>query len=93
MVEILNNRNREIKEQEKQPACVYLNMNSSIISSERKDFIFNKLKSCGEESMITREIGRALLTKYSEDYSRYLKKKFNIELDEGELLIYDIEFK
>lgn len=87
MVEILNE-----KKQTQEPTVLYLNIDQSLISPGRKKFILKKLKSCGEDKLITGTIGKALITKYSDDYSKYLKTKTNKEVEDGEMLLYDVEF-
>ena len=68
---------------------IQLNLDLSRMSKDRITFIIRQFRKLGEDTKLTIPVYRELLTKFSEDYSKLLKKRIGKELENSELLAYD----
>ena len=69
--------------------AVQINLNASEVSKERLDFMIKQFRKLGEDTTLTLAQRDELQTLFSEMYSAQLKIEKGIELNPGELLVYD----
>jgi hypothetical protein len=92
VIEGLDKNDLEEQPDANEMVCV-LNIELSLISPERKDFIISQLAKFGVDTVVPPQVSRLLITKYSEMYSQQREQKYGIghALDPDETLAYDME--